>query len=424
MSVTMKMTSGRAFAIGAFALSALLLFAYLESNRDAPSARTNPLSPSTAASEQKNERKNEMKHEVNSEVPEVSVVGQSRVLTDSEVTSLWGGIDPRYSPDQAVAAVQTALPQEAYEQIFPCRIGSAEWHRVSADLPFYRIDQTDYYSYNNLLAAIADVANIKYKVEYRQGDVRNSRVFRLDKETRTETLVYQVAEFDAPSNRTVPIVSQSVDFGAFLQEGSELQRKHELAAFLANIAHETGENVPPSPNEPRSAWGLFWNEEISYINTSGVHYSEPHDDFPPVAGKSYHGRGPIQLSWNANYGLISGIIYGDKDKLLQKPELIVQDGKLGFMTAILFWMTPQPPKPSAHDVMVGNWTPSESDVAKGLTPPGFGITIMIINGNLERNLDETDGRIARRVGFYRGITGYMGVSIEGEKVNTLGMSPF
>lgn len=37
------------------------------------------------------------------------IVGQSRVLTDSQVASLWGEIDPQYSPDNAVAAVQSAL---------------------------------------------------------------------------------------------------------------------------------------------------------------------------------------------------------------------------------------------------------------------------------------------------------------------------
>ncbi len=122
--------------------------------------------------------------------------------------------------------------------------------------------------------------------------------------------------------------------------------------------------------------------------------------------------------------MFSGIIYGNKNTLLQQPELITSDGKLGFMTAILFWMTPQPPKPSAHDVMVGNWTPSAEETAKGLTPPGFGITIMIINGSLEGNKDETDHRIGRRVGHYRDITTKMGVDITGEKLNTLGMSPF
>ncbi|WP_227011624.1 chitinase [Paenibacillus lutimineralis] len=351
------------------------------------------------------------------------IVGESRVLTDSQVTSLWGGIDPQFSPDNAVAAVQSALPQDEYEQLFPCRIGTKEWHKISANLPNYNIDQTDYYSYNNLIAAITDVANIKYKLEYRQDDTKNSRVFRFDKKTKTETLIYQNANFSTSSNRTVPIISKTVDFGSFIKEGSELKRKRELAAFLANISHETGIVISRFARSPH-VWGLYWNEEISYINTTTVNYVEAHDYFPPVAGKSYHGRGPIQLSWNYNYGLISGIIYGSKDKLLQQPELIVNDGKLGFMTAILFWMTPQPPKPSAHDVVVGNWTPSESEISKGLTQAGFGITIMIINGILEGNLAETDRRINSRVGYYRKITTQMGISIEGEKLNTVGMSPF
>jgi len=415
-----KMTSKRLLLIGAIALLVALLLAYMGSNLLTDSANKNTQAPIATSSDVESEAKTGGNSEVKSEALDDVTVGRSRVLTDSQIASLWGGIDPQFSPDNAVAAVQNALPKEEYEQLFPYRIGTAEWHEFSAGQRYYHADQTDYYSYDNLIAAVTDVANIKYKVEYRRDDTNKSRVFRLDKATKTETLIYQDAGFNASSDA---VLSQTVDFGSFIKEGSDLKRKHELAAFLANISHETGENLPSSPGGPH-AWGLFWNEEISYINTTSVNYAEAHDDFPPVEGRSYHGRGPIQLSWNYNYGLISGIIYGTKDKLLQQPELIVKDGKLGFMTAILFWMTPQPPKPSAHDVMVGNWTPSESDISKGLTPPGFGITIMIINGNLEGNLDESDRRIARRVEFYRKITDQMGLSIEGEKVNTAGMSPF
>lgn len=421
-----KLTSKKLILISAIVLLVILLFTYLGSTLLIQSEKLNPQAPLTPPSDVESEVKTGGKREMTSEVNHEALndlVGQSRVLTDSQVASLWGGIDPQFSPDNAVAAVQSALPQEEYERLFPYRIGSEEWHKVAANQRNYNADQTDYYSYDNLIAAVTDVANIKYKVEYRQGDPKISRVFRLDKETKTETLVYQNADFNASSNNTVPIISQTVDFGSFIKEGSDLQRKHELAAFLANISHETGGDMPGS-SEGSLAMGLYWNEEVSYINTTTVNYVEANDNFPPAAGKSYHGRGPIQLSWNYNYGLISGIIYGTKDKLLQQPELIVNDGKLGFMTAILFWMTPQPPKPSAHDVMVGNWTPSESDMAKGLIQPGFGITIMIINGNLEGNLDESDRRVGRRVGFYRKITSQMGISIEGEKVNTVGMSPF
>jgi hypothetical protein len=56
---------------------------------------------------------------------------------------------------------------------------------------------------------------------------------------------------------------------------------------------------------------------------------------------------------------------------INKPELVAQDPVLAFRTAFWFWMTAQSPKPSAHDVMAGRWTPSAQDTAAGRAP-GFG----------------------------------------------------
>lgn len=39
--------------------------------------------------------------------------------------------------------------------------------------------------------------------------------------------------------------------------------------------------------------------------------------------------------------------------LLNQPDLVAQDAVLAFKTALWFWMTPQFPKPSCHDVMTG-----------------------------------------------------------------------
>lgn len=101
--------------------------------------------------------------------------------------------------------------------------------------------------------------------------------------------------------------------------------------------------------------------------------------YPGVKDKWYYGWGPIMMSWNFNYGLFSSIIYGDKNVLLSKPEIISADGKIGFMTAIL----------------------------------------------LETNLGETEGSsVKRRDGHYRDFTSKMGVDITGEKLDTLGMKPF
>ncbi|WP_275444561.1 glycoside hydrolase family 19 protein [Paenibacillus sp. ACRRX] len=350
-------------------------------------------------------------------------VGQSRVITDVQIQATWGGIDPHYAPSQAAASVTAALPQADYEALFPLRIGSAEWHTVAVGKPYYKPGQVDYYSYDNLIAAVRDAANIKYKEVYRGGSTWTKQIWRLDKTAKTETLLYQEPEFNAEWNLNKPTTSRIVDFGTFLKEGTETNKKRELAAFLANIAHETGGGWATAPGGTLR-WGLFFNEEVSYINgQGGVGYVQANSDYPAVAGKSYHGRGPLQLSWNYNYGLIGSIIFGDKNVLLQNPEKITQDGKLGFMTAMLFWMTPQDPKPSSHDIMVGNYVPTAAQIAKGLVP-GFGATIMVINGAFEGNKDESDVRVGRRIGHYLDITGRSGVNVQGEKLNTLGMQPF
>ncbi len=102
----------------------------------------------------------------------------------------------------------------------------------------------------------------------------------------------------------------------------------------------------------------------------------------------------MQLSWNYNYGQ-AGDALGLP--LLQDPDLVVTDGVVAFRTALWFWMTEQSPKPSCHDVMVGNWVPSTADTAMGRVP-GFGMTINIINGGIECN-QPTTSQVEDRVGF-------------------------
>lgn len=180
----------------------------------------------------------------------------------------------------------------------------------------------------------------------------------------------------------------------FCNEGSDTQRKYEAAAFLANIAHETG--------------SLQYIEELRCIpNGCGDEYCDRGNiQYPCQPGRSYHGRGPMQLSWNYNYG-VAGRALGED--LLANPDLVKSDGAISFSTALWFWMTPQAPKPSCHEVMSG-WTPSPDDINKGRTP-GFGMTINIINGGLECGRP-TDDRVERRVNFYRQFCQMLGVSAD------------
>ncbi len=151
-------------------------------------------------------------------------------------------------------------------------------------------------------------------------------------------------------------------FPRFLTEGDEEIRRRELAAFLAHLAQETG--------------GFRYLEQLTILRS----YSVANKEYPPVEGRDYHGRGPIQLSYNYNYGQFSKAYFGDKNVLLKNPELLVTDSVVSFGSAIWFWMTMQPPKPACHDVMVGSWQPVDIDV-EAKRYPGFGLTLNIINAS-------------------------------------------
>ncbi|CAL4893444.1 unnamed protein product [Urochloa decumbens] len=79
-------------------------------------------------------------------------------------------------------------------------------------------------------------------------------------------------------------------FPAFAATGAAAALKREVAAFLAHTSHETS-------GGPYS-WGYCYKE----VKGGTLEYCVPSARWPCVSNKTYHARGPMQISYNYNYG--------------------------------------------------------------------------------------------------------------------------
>jgi predicted chitinase len=165
-------------------------------------------------------------------------------------------------------------------------------------------------------------------------------------------------------------------YPGFTTTGSTTVQKQEAAAFLANVSHETG--------------GLYYIVEQNTANYP--YYCASSSQYPCAPGKQYYGRGPLQLSWNYNYGT-AGTALGLP--LLSNPDLVAQDSSVAWKTALWFWNTQTGSGTmTAHDAMVNS--------------VGFGETIRTINGALECN-GGNPGQVQSRINLYKTITSILGV---------------
>ncbi|PTQ95010.1 chitinase class I [Mucilaginibacter yixingensis] len=246
-----------------------------------------------------------------------------------------------------------------------------------------------FYTYAAFIKAVDDLGNIKVKVTKRATSVY--QLIRTDKRTGKAAIVRQDVDWNENWAKQKPDSAYTIDYGAFCSEKDVLTNKKELAAFFAHMAHETRHGQNGVYND-----GLMYTHEV---NTSLPYIAES-DEYPPVAGKKYYGRGPLQLSYNGNYGYASDCIFGDHKILLNNPDLVQNDPVVAFKAAIYFWMTPQTRKPSAHDVMIGKWQPNAADHVAG-RQPGFGMTINIINGAVECNQGDNMPSMTDRIAYYQ-----------------------
>ncbi len=319
--------------------------------------------------------------------------------------------------DSSGGYVTSLITKNTWDEFFPGRWGVGEhWEFIYQTYYSHFYNPTtmkyDLYSYDNFKAAVEELSYIQIKIVPKEYDYK--QIYRFDSRD-SKGWVYIGAS--TSWTQLGDTEEQLVNFGHFINKPntSNEDKNRELAAFLANISHETGE---PTADQTDN-YGLFYREEVGMEGTDNIGYrQEENVEYPPADGKSYHGRGPIQLSYNYNYGPASVFIYGDKNVLLSEPELVMTDGKVAFMTAIWFWMVPQSPKPSCHEVMYSDFVASSGQ----LDCWGFGHSVMVINGGVEGN-----GNMKERRGvFYEKFANILGISIgiNGEKINTDGLNPY
>lgn len=300
------------------------------------------------------------------------------------------------------------LSQSQWNSLFPKRAGTFGVHPQGYT--------ADFYSYNNLMQAAMDMSDYLVQIRVKPGVW--GQLITITKKTTQFTYVYSSVDPWWHSNPTPENVI-NVDFEAFINRPSNLDNKRELGAFLANISKETtgGWQLPVGGGTPGdyAGWGLYYVHELGYNSTTGVGaYSQAHADYPPNPSVGYYGRGPIQLSWNYNYGQFSKFLFNDVNILLNNPDSIQQDGVLAFKSAIWFWMMPQCPKPSAHQVMHDLWRGEIGDYTSSkMYTKGFAHTNNIINGGLECRSSSSAAftqKVVLRSELYKYYLGIMGLT--------------
>jgi chitinase len=122
---------------------------------------------------------------------------------------------------------------------------------------------------------------------------------------------------------------------------------------------------------------------INQINGNSQVLCAQSSQWPCAPGKKYYGRGPLQISWNFNYGPAGQSIGFD---LLGNPDKVAQDPVISFKTALWLWMS------NAHKVM----------------PQGFGATIRAFEGALVCN-GKNPAAVNARVGYYKDYCKQFGV---------------
>ena len=143
-------------------------------------------------------------------------------------------------------------------------------------------------------------------------------------------------------------------------KNSKISSKKEAAMFLAQILHESG--------------GLIYTAELACKDTGcpGQYASTGIGK----TGKTYYGRGYIQLTWDYNYDKASKALFGDS-RLVDDPDQVATNDEYSWGVSFWFWDT------NVHS-------------APGVQQGQFGAATNAINGALECKAKSNPTAVAKR----------------------------
>ncbi|KAL6741921.1 hypothetical protein Aduo_015128 [Ancylostoma duodenale] len=207
--------------------------------------------------------------------------------------------------------------------------------------------------------------------------------------------------------------------------------RRDLAAFFAHAVQETGENNAGLYDGKRSSndaadcfyRGGFYNwfeggPTSSFLDQNAPGYSPKDGDNCIAAGK-YCAESPeityfYPCSKNMSGQFFKGCYFGrGAIQIMTKT-----DPPLAMLASLWFYMTPQPPKPAMHDIVMGTWNSGAQNAAAGYTGPIFGPTSLIINNECNgEDLQEPGGPgESRRIKAFKWFCAYFGVPAGADKL--------
>ncbi len=199
-------------------------------------------------------------------------------------------------------------------------------------------------------------------------------------------------------------VTAANTFPSFLHNGDATKDKRELAAFLGQASQETNGAAVGQYNG-----GLCFVEEggATPVTTS---YCSATTAYPCNAAVSYHGRGPLQISYNFNYEPAGAAVGFDG---LNNPMAVSSNAVTSWEASLWFWTTATTTKPSCHNVISGAWVPSASDTTAGRVSGTYGMVTNIINGGVLGCGNGQEPRTAyelEKIGYYEHYCDVLGVT--------------